>query len=180
MKIFLDYLCIICFFVAFKIWGVYVATGVSMGVLLLQVLLTWIIKRHVEKAHLITLALLLIFGGSTLLFHNPVFIKWKPSAVYWLFFLALVLSPYVSKGPLIKRVLGNALTLPETIWRQLNLAWALFFLVLGGLNLFVALHYSTSTWVNFKLFGTLGATLAFCLLQSLYISKYLPKEETSK
>lgn len=117
--------------------------------------------------------IIVFFGGATLLLHNESFIKWKPSILYWLFAFALVFSDLFLGKNLIQKMMQNQLELPALIWKNLNAAWAGFFVLLGAVNLYVAFHYSTDTWVNFKLFGVTGFMLAFVIAQGLLLSKYL-------
>ena len=114
-----------------------------------------------------------ILGGFTLLFHNVMFIKWKPTILYFIFALAFLISGFVSKKSLLERMLNQSLQLPPAIWQRLNYIWIVFFLLLGGLNLYVAYHFSTNTWVDFKLFGIIGLTLLFLLGQGLYIARFI-------
>ena len=112
-----------------------------------------------------------VLGTATLTLHNPLFIKWKPSVVYWIFSIALLVSHFFGEKPLMARFLDKQIELPKNLWVHINVAWAIFFLLLGFVNLYVAYYYDTATWVNFKLFGTLGAILLFGLLQGFYIYK---------
>jgi intracellular septation protein len=176
MKFFYDYFPIICFFIAYKLFGIYIATGVTMVASVLQVAFFWLWHRRFEKLHLITLALVIFLGSSTLIFHKTIFIKWKPSIIYWVFALILLFSRYFSKKPLLQKMLGDKINLPEKIWHRLNLTWTAFFIFLGALNLYVVYHYSTDGWVNFKLFGTLGLVLVFVVAQALYMTRYMEKE----
>lgn len=176
MKILYDYFPIICFFIAYKLFGIYVATATTMVASLLQVGFFWLWHRRFEKMHLITLALVMLLGSSTLIFHKAIFIKWKPSIIYWVFALILFFSGFFSKKPLIQKMLGDKISLPEKIWWRLNLSWTGFFIFLGMLNLYVVYHYSTDSWVNFKLFGTLGLVLLFVVAQALYMTRYMDKE----
>lgn len=179
MKFLFDYFPILCFFIVYKIYGIYPATAATMVASLLQITFFWFKNKRFETVHLITLVLVLLLGGSTLLFHETIFIKWKPSIVYWLFSLLLMGAQLLGKRPLLKRMLGGKITLPDPIWRKLDLMWALFFLFLGGLNLYVVYHFTTNGWVNFKLFGTLGLTILFVIGQGIYMSRYMisPKED---
>lgn len=177
MKILFDYLSILCFFIAFKIWGIYTATAVAIGVLLVQVIGYAFIKGRVERVHLINLILLTALGGTTLLLHDMIFIKWKPTIVYWVLALLLLGSHWYAERPFIERVFDGKLNLPRDAWERLNISWSAFFFILGGINVFVMYHFSTDAWVNFKLFGTLGLTLLFCIGQSLYIKQYLPTQQ---
>lgn len=172
MKFLFDYFPIICFFIAFKIYGIYVATAVAMISSLLQVGVYWLKNRRFEKLHVITLAFIIILGSFTLIFHNPIFIKWKPTIIYWVFSIILIASQFIGKKPVIYRLLNEKVTLPKKVWTHLNISWAIFFLMLGILNLYVVYHYDTNAWVNFKLFGTLGLMLIFIILQAIYIAKH--------
>lgn len=176
MKLFAAFFPIILFFIAYKLQGIYVATAVAMAAALLQTGWHWWHHREWEKMHLVTLGLLLLFGGMTLVFHDPTFIKWKPTVVNWLFALAFVVSPLFGNLTLTERLMGQAVTLPASVWQRLNHAWGLFFFSLGVINLFVAYRFDEATWVNFKLFGLLGLTFLFIIGQSLYMARHMEAE----
>ncbi|HLB57128.1 MAG TPA: septation protein A [Coxiellaceae bacterium] len=178
MKLLFDYFPIICFFIAYKFFGVYTATAVTMGACVLQNLVYWLRKKKFEKLHVITLFSVLILGGFTLFFHKAIFIQWKPSIIYWVFAAILLFSHTFSKKNLLTRMLGDKIILPEKIWAHLNLAWIIFFIFLGILNLYVVYHYSMNAWVNFKLFGTLGLTLVFTIAQGIYMSRHVISESS--
>lgn len=170
MNFLYDYFPIVCFFIAYKLKGIYWATGVAMGASALQVAIYWWRHRKFDRTHLITLILIFVLGGMTLLFHNPIFIQWKPSVIYWLFSIVLFGSHFVgNKMPILQRLLGKKAGLPASAWKVINSSWAWFFLIMGFINIYVVYHYTMDQWVNFKLFGTLGATLVFALVQALYI-----------
>lgn len=173
MKLLYDYLPLLCFFIAYKFFGIFVATAVTMTVSVLQILIYWLIYRRFEKIHLIMFIFILILGSATLIFHQEIFIKWKPSVIYWILGLFLIFSHFIGKKPIIHRMLGDKVDLPPKIWGQVNCSWGVFFILLGCLNLYVVYHYSTNAWVNFKLFGALGLTLIFGLIQVLYLSRYI-------
>lgn len=170
-----DYLPIICFFVAYKFWGIYVATAIAMAASALQVCAYWIRFRRFDKFHVITLIFILLLGGFTLIFHKAIFIKWKPTIVYWIFSIVLLSSHVFGKHTIIHRMFKEKIELPTKAWSRLNLSWALFFLILGILNLIVVYHVNTNTWINFKLFGTLGLILIFILGQAFYIARRIPQ-----
>lgn len=169
--------------------AIYLATLAAILVTLIQVVLAAIIVKKVEKMPLITLAILIVFGGATLAFKDPLFIQWKPTAINWLFALVFFGSHFVGKKPLIERMMGHAIEIQEArVWVQLNLAWVAFFVVAGIANLIVApeidplgLKFSEDTWVDFKLFGLMGMTIAFVVAQAFYLARYMPNtdEETS-
>lgn len=172
MKFLFDYFPIICFFIAYKIKGIFFATAIAMIISALQVVIFWFIYKKVEKIHIITLFMILILGGTTLILHDPLFIKLKPSVIYWIFSVMFLGTQWIGNRTLIERLLGDKLQAPQNAWRIINFSWAIFFLLLGLLNLYVVYHFSTNAWVNFKLFGTLGIMLVFIVLQSLYLAKH--------
>lgn len=183
MNLLADILPVLLFFAVFKlhadpVQGVLAATGVAMAVTLLQVAYTWLRHRRANRTQLITLALVVGLGGATLLFRDPVFIKWKPTAIYWLFALTLLGSHFVGDKPILQRMMGHALTLPAPIWRRANLAWAGFFALMGAANVYVAFHYSLDAWVNFKTYWALGATFAFVVASGAWLGRHA--EETTE
>ena len=171
MQFLVDLLPVIAFFVAYKLAGIYVATAVLIVGVLLQTGISWVRHRKVSGMLLASAVLVLVFGGLTLLIRDPVFIKWKPTIVNWLFAAAFLASQYVGGSTVVQRMLGENVTLDAASWRHLNLMWVGFFLFSGALNLYVAYHYDEATWVNFKLFGLMGLTLVFALAQGAWIAR---------
>ncbi len=169
--------------------AIYLATLAAILATLIQVAAAAIVVKKVEKMPLITLALLVFFGGATLALKDPLFIQWKPTAINWLFGLVFLGSHLIGDKPLIQRMMGKAIEIREQrVWLQLNLAWVGFFVVAGIANMIVApeidplgLQFSEDTWVDFKLFGLMGMTLAFVVAQAFYLARYMPNtdEETS-
>ena len=177
MQLFLDLLPVIAFFVAYRLGGIYVATGVLIAGVLLQTAVSWIRHRTVSPMLLTTAAIVLVFGGLTLWLHDSAFIKWKPTIVNWLLAAAFLVSRFWRGPTLVQRMMGAQVTLEPAHWSRLNLIWIAYFVVCGALNLYVAYHFSEETWVSFKLFGLFGLTLVFALLQGLWIAR---KSETSE
>lgn len=177
MKQFLDFLPLIVFFAFYKLYDIYVASGALIVATTLALVFTWVKYRKVEKMTLITFLMVLVFGTLTLVFHNDLFIKWKVTVIYALFALALLISQWVLKKPLVQRMLGKELTLPDKVWSNLNLAWAFFFLACGLANIYVAFWLPQSVWVNFKVFGLTVLTLVFTLLSGIYIYRHMPAEQ---
>ncbi|HHC4999010.1 septation protein A [Serratia marcescens] len=177
MKQFLDFLPLIVFFAFYKLYDIYVASGALIVATALALVFTWVKYRKVEKMTLITFLMVLVFGTLTLVFHNDLFIKWKVTVIYALFALALLISQWVLKKPLVQRMLGKELTLPDKVWSNLNLAWAVFFLACGLANLYVAFWLPQNVWVNFKVFGLTVLTLVFTLLSGIYIYRHMPEEQ---
>ena len=162
--------------------AIYLATLVAIIVTLIQVIFSAAVVRKVEKMPLITLALLVVFGGATLLLKDPVFIQWKPTAINWLFALVFLGSQVIGDKPLIQRMMSAALDIHDArIWTKLNLAWVGFFIFSGLANLLVApeidplnFGFSEDTWVDFKLFGLLGLTIVFVVAQAFYLARFIP------
>jgi intracellular septation protein len=173
MKFLFDLFPILLFFLAYKLYDIYVATAVAIAAAFLQTGLYWLKHRKFETMHLVTLAILVVFGGLTLVLHDPVFIKWKPTVVNWLFALIFLGSRFIGKRTLVERMMSHAISVPAVVWLKLNWAWTLFFIVIGLVNLFVAYTYSEAIWVNFKLFGMLGLTLVFVFAQAFYLSRFM-------
>lgn len=185
MKLLFDLFPVILFFIAYKMYDIYVATGVIIAATLLQVTYMYLRHKRVEKIHLITLVLVVLLGGLTLVLHDEAFIKWKPSIVNWGFALVFLGSHFIGSKPIVQRMMDQAISLPEKIWYNVSYLWIAFFILSGVVNLYVAYNYDTDTWVNFKLFGLMGMTLVFILLQGIYISRYMnesnsPAEEESR
>lgn len=180
MKLLFDFFPILLFFICYKFLGIYYATALAMLGSVIQVVFHRIKYQLYEKLHLISLSLILVLGGATLFFHNPWFIKWKPTGIYWLSSLVFFGSTYIGKKPIIQKMMENNVHLPDKIWKRLNLAWALYFIVMGALNLYVAYYYNTDVWVNFKLFGGAGFMILFVFIQALYLTKHAIEPSSSK
>lgn len=160
--------------------AIYLATLTAILATFVQVALTALISKKVEKMHIITLILLLVFGGATLILKDPVFIKWKPTAINWLFAAVFFGSQFIGKKPLVERMMGHALEVTDSsVWVRLNLAWIGFFIFSGIANLVVAFNFSEDIWVDFKLFGLMGLTLLFVIGQAFYLARYMPTEDKS-
>lgn len=176
MKLLFDFLPILLFFIAYKIGGIYVATAIAIIVSCVQVGFCWYKFRRIERLHLITLLLIVVLGGATLFLHNTLFFQWKPTIVNWLFAITFLGSQFIGHKPVIQRMLEGNVSLPAYIWRRLNISWAIFFLMMGIANLYVVYHYDEDTWVNFKLFGMLGLTVLFVLVQALYLARHIEEK----
>lgn len=177
MKFLFDLFPVALFFLAFKLAGIYVATGVAIAATLLQVAWLKLTRKPVHPMLWTSLGIIVVFGGATLLFQDETFIKWKPTVLYWLFGIALACSATFLRRNLIRSMLSEQVRLPEPVWGRLNWAWVGFFAFMGVANLYVAYNFSTDLWVNFKLFGGMGLMLAFIVGQSLFLSKYMEEEK---
>ena len=209
MKLLFDFLPIILFFAAFKYseadaaWAsgfatehfgflvqggkvgtgeapVLLATIVVIVATLAQVLLLKLRGRKVDTMLWVSLVLVVVLGGLTVYFHSDTFIKWKPSVLYWVMGLSFWLSPLLFGKNLLRVLLGEQFELPAKVWHRLNFAWVAFFAVMGFLNIWVAYTFSLATWVNFKLFGSLGLMLVFTIAQGLYLSRYVKDDEVKE
>lgn len=216
MKLLADFFPVILFFIAYKLYGIYAATAVAIAASFVQVGYGWLRHRRAENMHLITLGILVVFGGLTILLQDRTFIMWKPSVINWLFGVAFIASQFIGERPLLERMMSNNLKVPAPIWRKLNGAWGVFFLALGFLNIYVAndffvaaqsltqatglqeidldncaalfkgsqlemcntAHSLEENWVNFKLFGMMGLTIAFIILQAFYLARHIQDPET--
>lgn len=173
MKYLFDFFPILLFFIAYKFGGIYVATSVGIAASFVQI--GWLLLRgkKVDTMMWLSLGIIVVFGGATLLFHDETFIKWKPTVLYWMFALGLLVSSVLFKKNVIRTMMGEQITLPESVWRNLNLSWVLFFIVMGLVNLYVAFTFNTDTWVNFKLFGSTAMMFLFIIGQGVVLNKYV-------
>lgn len=176
MKFVFDLFPVILFFAAFKLQGIYVATAVAIVATFLQIGWVWLRHRKVDAMLWVSLAVIVVFGGATLLLHDDTFIKWKPSVLYWLFGGVLLTAQMFFRRNLIRTLMGKEIKLPDDIWNKLNASWVLFLALMGMANLFVAYSFDTDTWVNFKVFGGIGLTLAFVVLQALALARFVEVE----
>ncbi|MEH0875853.1 septation protein A [Pectobacterium cacticida] len=176
MKQLLDFIPLVVFFAAYKLYDIYIASGALIAATALSLAITWVLYRKIEKMTLITFSMVVVFGSLTLIFHNDLFIKWKVTIIYALFAAALLFSQFIMKQTLIQKMLGKELALPSPVWGKLNLAWAIFFLACGIANVYIAFWLPQSVWVNFKVFGLTAATLMFTLLCGFYIYRHLPND----
>jgi len=179
MKLLFDLFPIVLFFIAFKFQGIYVATAVAIAATVLQIIWTRFRHGKVDKMLWVSFAIILVFGGATLLLHDESFIKWKPTVLYWTFSIILLFSDLLLHNNLMHKMLHEKIALPLHAWKRFNLSWSLFFALLGFINLYVAYNYSTDEWVTFKLFGFTGLMLVFILAQGAWLSKYIDEKKES-
>ena len=177
MKFLFDIFPVILFFIAFKVYDIYVATAVAMAATFLQIGWAWLRHRKVDTMLWISLAVIVVFGGATLLLQDETFIKWKPTVLYWLFAAALAAAALGFRKNLIRAMMEAQVALPEVVWGKLLASWIAFFAMMGALNLIVAFNFSTDAWVNFKLFGGIGLMLVFIVLQALMLARYIEEKK---
>jgi len=177
MKLLLDFFPILLFFGAFKFWGIFVATSVAIMATLVQ--LGWMRFRtgRTEPMQWLSLAVIVVFGGATLVAQDETFIKWKPTVLYWAMGGALIIGQVFFRRNWLQSLMKGQMTLPDHAWRVMLRSWCGFFAFMGVINLWVAYHFDTDTWVNFKLFGGMGLMLVFVLLQAVYLGRQMPAED---
>ncbi len=209
MKFLFDFLPVVLFFVAYKLFAslppdlvqlanqipvvslsqqqpkdaIIFATLILVVASMLQNVFHWLLYRRFEKMHLISLGILLVFGSMTVVLKDPDFIKWKVSIFNWIFAVAMLGSLFIGQKTLIERMLSHVIVVPAEIWRNVTLMWAVFFITIGILNLVVAFYFpgeNDKNWVNFKLFGIFGLTIVFMIAQMIYLSKYAEEDEVSR
>ncbi|HEX9674200.1 MAG TPA: septation protein A [Burkholderiales bacterium] len=173
MKFLFDIFPVVLFFIAFKVFDIYVATAVAIAATFLQIGWTWVRHRKVDNLLWVSFAVIVVFGGATLLLQDETFIKWKPTVLYWLFAAVLAVAELAFRKNLIRAMMEAQVTLPDAVWGKLLASWIAFFALMGVLNLAVAYNFSTDAWVNFKLFGGIGLMLAFIVLQALMLSRHI-------
>ena len=182
MRFFFDLLPVAVFFIAYyavdnREQAIYIATAAAVAASVIQVAGFRLLSGRGEKMHLVTLAIILVLGGITVLLQDKRFWFWKPTLVNWLFAAAFLGSQFVGEKPLVERMLSAAAAAPRRVWLRLNFAWAAFFVLLGALNLYVAFNFAEHIWVNFKLFGLMGLTLLFAVGQAFYLARYLKEPQ---
>jgi intracellular septation protein len=174
MKFLIDFFPIVIFFAVYKYTNdIILATAILIPATALQILYTWIKTKTVEKMHIVTLVLVLVLGGLTIALNDKTFIQWKPTLVNWLFALAFLVSQFIGKRTIIEMMMSGNIELPKPVWKNLNLSWVAFFIIAGAVNLYVAYNFSEDTWVNFKLFGLLGMTFVFVIIQGIYMTRHM-------
>jgi intracellular septation protein len=179
VKALFDFFPVAAFFGTYMAFGqdIYLATKVMMAATLAQMAYLVMRRLPIRFTHVISAVLAWGLGGMALIFHNALFIKWKPTVVYWMFAAVFLGSQFIGDKPIMQRGLEHAAQLDSRSWRRLNIAWAIFFALMGALNLYVVYNFSEAFWVKYKLFGGLGLTLAFSLAQGVWIASRVPSEQ---
>jgi len=175
MKKFLfDLFPLILFFIAYRFADIYAATAVAVAASIIQILWLKLTKKPIDAMNWISLVVIVVFGGATLWLHSDVFIKWKPTVLYWIFSAGLIGGRLAGRNPM-RKLLGHQISMPDAAWHSLNLSWALFFLAVGVVNLYVAFsgHFTEAQWVSFKAFGLTGLLLVFVIGQSVWLSRHM-------
>jgi intracellular septation protein len=142
--------------------------------------LQWLITREINKIYAASTALVLVLGTATLLLRNPLFLYWKPTVLNWAIALVFLGSQFIGERPIVERMLGSAAELTESQWRRLNAIWVVFFAIVGAINIYVAYMFSEPTWVKFKLFGMLGLTVIFIVIQTIWLTMTMKQNESGE
>lgn len=179
MQLLVDYIPIVAFIAAYFHEDIYFATGVLMAVMPVVLVLQWMLTRKINKIYVASTALVLVLGTATLTFRNPDFLYWKPTVLNWLIAIVFFASQWIGGKPIVERMMGSAATLTPGQWQRLNLMWVFFFVLVGAVNLYVAYSYPEEFWVKFKLFGMLGMTVVFVIIQSIWLTLAMKKNEAS-
>jgi intracellular septation protein len=181
MQVLIDFLPVVAFVVAYWLTDIKTAIAVIMIAMAAQVAITYAIKRTVNRMLLASAGLVIVLGGISLVINNDLVFKWKPTVLNWAFAIVFLGSRFIGDRPVVQRLMQSVakdeIVLPARDWQRLNLMWVAFFLLSGAANLFVAYQFPENVWVNFKLFGLLGMTLVFVLLQALWLSRRMPATE---
>ena len=175
MQLLVDYIPIVAFILAYFYEDIFFATGVLMAVMPVVLVLQWLLTRKVNRIYAASTALVLVLGGATLAFRNPTFLYWKPTVLNWLIAIVFLGSQWIGDKTIVQRMLGTAAELSPSQWIRLNQLWVVFFTIVGGINLYVAYNFSEAFWVKFKLFGMLGITLVFVIIQSIWLTLAVQK-----
>jgi intracellular septation protein len=212
MKFLFDFFPILLFFATFKIAGMYeqasfqlatkliggfvagdgikadqgpimLATIVAIVASVVQISYVKLRGRKVDLMLWISFLVITIFGCLTIYFHNPDFIMWKPTLIYWLQAGAFIIAMLFFKKNLIQEVMQTQITLPNAVWTRLCVAWIIFFVAIGLLNLlaaFVIFKGNMDAWVSFKTFGMTGLLFAFIVAQTFYLAKYIEEDKVEE
>jgi intracellular septation protein len=173
MQFLADYFPLLLFFIAFKLWDIYVATAVAIAASVVQIAyFRW--RGKVQVVHWVSLAIIVIFGGATLLLHDETFIKWKPTVLYWLFGAILAVGRLAFRRNLLGALM-KGMELPDPIWARVTWVWVAFLLTMGVANLYVAMNYPTAIWVNFKVWGAMILFFLLAVGTVASVARYLPE-----
>jgi intracellular septation protein len=170
MQLLVDYIPLVVFILAYFYQDIFFATGMLMVAMPVVLVLQWLMTKKINKIYAASTVLVLVLGGATLAFRNPTFLYWKPTVLNWLIAIVFLGSQWIGDKTVVQRMLENAAELSADQWVRLNQIWVVFFSIVGGINIYVAYNFSEAFWVKFKLFGMLGLTLIFVIIQSIWLT----------
>ena len=180
MQLLLDYIPIIAFILAYFYRDIFFATIVLMALMPVILLIQWLMTKKLNRIYAASTALVLVLGTFTVAFRNPTFLYWKPTVLNWAIALVFLGSQWIGEKTIAQRMLGSAAVLADLQWIRLNQIWVVFFIFIGAVNLYVAYSFSEEFWVKFKLFGMLGITLVFVIIQSIWLTITARKNEAAQ
>ena len=178
MQLLVDYIPLVVFILAYFYQDIFFATGMLMVAMPVVLVLQWLMTKKINKIYAASTVLVLVLGGATLAFRNPTFLYWKPTVLNWMIAIVFLGSQWIGDKTVVQRMLENAAELSADQWVRLNQIWVVFFSIVGGINLYVAYNFSEAFWVKFKLFGMLGLTLIFVIIQSVWLTLATQKNAT--
>jgi intracellular septation protein len=179
MQFILEYAPLILFFAAYKLTDIYVATAVAIVASVVAIAYTWFSTKKVTAMQWLSLAIIVIFGGATLLLRDETFIKFKPTALYGALALTLLFGKLVMKRDWISVLFKQAnVNAPASVWTRLTFLWVVFFGFMAALNAYVATNFSLDTWVNFKVWWAMGIFFVFMIGNVLLLSRYMSDAST--
>ena len=179
MQLLVDYIPLVVFILAYFYQDIFFATGMLMVAMPVVLVLQWLMTKKINKIYAASTVLVLVLGGATLAFKNPTFLYWKPTVLNWLIAIVFLGSQWIGEKTVVQRMLENAAELSADQWIRLNQIWVVFFSIVGGINIYVAYNFSEAFWVKFKLFGMLGLTLIFVIIQSVWLTLATQKNAAS-
>ena len=177
MKFLFDLFPVLCFFSVYWISAISTATSSAIVPTIGQSAWLRIRKRPIDAMLWVSFALIVVFGGLTLILQDKRFIMWKPTVLYWLFAGTLTVSATLFHKNLIRTMLAKEIRLPDLVWARLNWSWVGFFVLMGFANLYVAFNFEEPTWVKFKLIGGTGLMLLFVIGQALFLARHVQEEK---
>ena len=217
MKFLLDFGPIVLFFIVYKYYGLYAAIYAMIASTFVQIMYSRVTTGKFVTSQVLTFALLVVFGGISIVLRDPAFVMWKVSVLYVIFAAVLIGSNYIGSKTLLERMMGKELQLPRNTWVNLTWFWSLGFIIIAIINAFfvnkalsarnlflnsgsivdpktdlknfdcsqspleslcLIAQSSEESWVNFKLFGTLGLTLVLIIITVLMLSKHIKEKQT--
>ncbi|WLT02163.1 septation protein A [Snodgrassella alvi] len=177
MKAVFEFLVVILFFTTYALTkNIILATEVAIAAGIIQAVWCLFKYRRLQTMQWVSLLLIVILGGATVILKNERFIMWKPTALFWVMSVGLLISHLCGKN-VLKSTIGKEISMPDPAWHKLTYIWVIFLLALGALNLWVAYTFTVPQWVNFKLFGSTTILFLFLVGQTVYISQYTKKDE---
>ena len=180
MKLLLNILALLLFFGAYILThDIFIATILAVVAGIIQASITFLMKGRMDVMQAVSLALIIIFGGLTIVLQNDWFIKFKPTALFWLISLTMLFGRLTNKN-ILRAIMGKEIKLPDPIWNEMMWVWTVFFALLGGSNLWVAWNFSTDTWVTYKVFGVMGLMVLFFIAQAIYMQGVINDMEKNK